>query len=335
MEILLVSPVPDIAPRGTKQEVRGALHPLVLREAIVGGREREVFPFLDSRTRYWRYMFLEGPRKRKDLVLGRHLLRIVAKNSSGSARRGIGRNTYNDQLFSGRKVSKKKIRAVAQAFRLQYGAAAKRFWKYAKRDSAVSSLREMASFVIQGRYDPCFFEEHSLDRKDGQVRRIFRRILRRQSKSAREFAKVLKRKRVGYEVREAISTLKASTLKLDETKRITLAWALLRCLYRSEELDLSLEQARDSAPTSEPAEDVLAALAQVSLRELEEGTAPELATPVRKMLTGYLESALSSKHYTPPLAPPTIPGNQERQILFPDLRLSAFARLLQQTAPIS
>jgi len=227
---------------------------------------------------------------------------------------------------------------LAQGFREQYGAAVGAFWKEAKHTGHGYEVLREASRELRSRNKFAgFFEEKLRGFNDGWARNAFHRIIRDQTEQAAEFADHLRLN--NWSVMEALVKVRPSTFKHDESKRLALAWALLRTLFKEH---------RPFAPALEPDDedgdvkeedtsrdnDVLSELAEVALKLLGAGVGGNLlfATERRKIVE-LLKAARKERPYQPPLPTPPLPPAQRKQRLFADLRLNSFGRLLRQTAP--
>lgn len=293
--------------------------PQELRARLSAKLASQVFPILDSRTRYWRYYLLIGPRQQWGATsLGPRCFRILRDNPGGN--RGIGRRLK-------RWPGSKAHRAVVKSLKTQYGPAVKRFWQVvsdSRRDGGLLAASErIRTGSLRG-----FFDSKS----DLHARRSFHRMLRTQTGEAGMLAGAFLRKESLHEaVLEAMSRSRLS----EPVRRVLLTYAILRCLYqppdaRSRALGLLDDDDDDVDSAADSA--ALGRMARVALRWLREGRIAALAPPERARLRGYLLSGfISGGTYIPPLPSPSPRRNRDRINVFAGLRLGAFHRLLRST----
>lgn len=327
-EVTAVAPVRLVRP--PNDTARDSLHPLALRSLIAPRLDRQVFPLLDTRARYWRYYLLIGPTPRWSAVkaIAERLLRVVRHNIEGDrARRGFGSRRFNRFRDLGRPPSAGEVRGLVRDFRTQYGRAAANFWNAASNDRGYDALANTASRLRRATSFDGFFESAG----DASARRIFHRIIRHQTSAAEEIYRVLKRQE--FDAWESVARLSLNSLKSEEAKRLILAWSILRSLYSDARREGA--EGEEVAAGSNPGDDaeIVARIARIALRFLAGGVAPELDPMIRLQITRELRSALSQPPYRPPRQTPELPRGQSIQRLFPDLRLSSFAGLLAQTSP--
>lgn len=338
IDVHLVAAVPR-APIPRARSERDNLHPLALREALASGLDRQVFPLLDTRTRYWRYYLLIGPKPRWTLALGKRLIAVVRANIDGQrARRGAGARLWNRCVDLGRRPTEKELRTLVRSFRSQYSVAAGEFWRLAETDSGFPTLASAARRLKRHKAYRGFFDTGALSNNpDGHARRVFHRLIRNQSDGAAEFARLFARH--AYSVWWALAAVKASTLKRTESRRIALAWSLLRSLYRLPWMTVGQdgEDADDDGDAEEALgdrelADLYLRLATCALASLQREVDGQLTSTAVARIEELLRAALREPDYRQPLVPPLLEPGQKVQRLFPDLRLQAFARLLEQTA---
>ena len=331
-QIEIVRPYPLVVPRRDAGFL-GPMHPLTLREQIAPN-SGDVFPLIDSRTRYWRYFLLIGPSPRWQAhpTIGRRLLAVVRANISGDrARRGVGARLYNQLKDRGRIASSKDLNALSRGFRQQYGPAVRRFWDKAGSSNVLvaASQRIKASAGMDG-----FFEYDCSGLPDGRARKAFHRAICAQSPEATELADLLARPEFGWNLDRALAKVRRSTFSNLRTRQIALAWSLLRALFRLPTGGTSVDDDDDhgEGTIDEASSESLRALAHASLGAIKDGVAAALPEKWRTDIRLLLETALSAAIFKPPLAPPHLPVGQSRQRLFPDMRLRTFAYLLSRTA---
>lgn len=302
--------------------------PMPLKTAISKGIERDAFPYVDSRTRYWRYYLLLGrkPNPKSTVALGRRLIMIAKENG-----RGIGRNLFSLHHKQNKSIKNKSYKRLASRFLSEYRVA-KDFWRYAERSNdglvplAAASAKVRAATIAESRG---FFRKDGPLRL-GHARNAFHRIIREQSPSSQELAKLLDLKKMN--LTEVVLSANFSKLS-EELGCMLLVWALLPALYRNLQIADLEEDVEEDQP--EGAKE-LAELANVAIRGLKAGRGSDLDAVTRERLIQLLREARARATrtglpYSPPLkAPPLQPG-RKRQRLFADLRLSSFARLLSST----
>jgi hypothetical protein len=333
-------PIQILAPsRFEKPPVLEARHPVQitdpgpLKNAICGSIERDVFPYVDSRTRSWRYYLLIGPRRGSwsHPGIARRLLNIVKANTP---RRGLGRNLLSKYERLGKRIPDQRLKGLGARFFTEYGVASN-FWEHVKVSGDGRAALERASGAVrratQAEYHG-FFDEGK-GSSFPWARKAFHRIIRVQSDESKEIARILYRN--GWDVRLATTTLNFQKVKSDPVRRLFLTWALLPALYENLSfIDFEDEEA-GAAPVS--ADNGLAELARAAIRGLSVGLKPDLDPRTREKLVALLRVALAKARrnkgvYRPPLTAPPLPPGQTRQRVFADVRLSSFARLLRSTA---
>lgn len=306
--------------------------PLPLREMIAGALAAAALPLLDSRTRYWRYYLLIGPSPQwRPQALGQKLLSIVRQNiESERARKGIGSRLYNRSRLDGqRRASVRELRRLVNGFKSQYGAAAKRFWDKAKSHSSYSTLLRASQLLRSATDLRGFFESNMPTLADGHARAAFHRLMIHQTPVAEDLAPVLLR---GDSVWQALAKIKRTSIQLDDSRRLILAWILLVVLFTTKPsiVDRPHRQLEDDADIGEQPDGSLAGLACVA-RNMLAACVFELDAVTRSRLLELLDSALVRKPYTPPVALAARDDDGSRRRLFADLRLSSFHRLLEAT----
>jgi len=337
IEITIVSPIQHQCPYkqyGLDDNVND-IHPSIIRDALAGGLDREMFPLLDSRTRYWRYYLLIGPQVqwRNYIGIGQKLYRIAKQNRNSETKRvtkGIGRKLVNKCTDERRQPKRKELKKIGKAFRQYYGSTVTAFWEktkekdyksYGKFNEASKKLKKANDMVG-------FFNVDNMDYMQGEgfIRRSFHRIISSQN---HEIERLLKRK--GYDLWEAIASIRDSSIKNNETLRMILAWALLRILYGKEVFTDKSNEGVDNE-NDHIDEVLLRRIANKILRLIKHKDLwGKLDENIIRQIELHIKNALKNKIYMPPLPIPRLPVGQKRQRLFSDMRLSAFNDLLRQT----
>ena len=328
MELMILKALTPLPPpeRGAESQAAG-LTPLELRDILTRGLAAKALPYLDSRTGYWRYYLVRGPGTnwRSDVSLGRKLLAIGRQNrgvegpidSSRIAARGYGRNLRN------RKPGRAALIRLSKRFDSDYAVAAE-FWERARsRGHDFRSLRIASGKVraASGRGLKKFFAPDMWC--DGNAKAAFHRVISSHPPEARQLATHLRRNGWAPATLIAGMTTRKWKALLPDNARILIAWAILWGLFRDQKQPIEPDPLRTQ-------------VARAAVRGLQAGVENQLPAALRgriiELLRATIRGATRGRPYVPPLLPPPPEDDQSRTILYADLRLTSFARLLQRTA---
>ena len=340
---------------GDGHRSREWLHPLTISNLIVED-DPQFFPLLDSRTRYWRYFVLRGPKEKltpKGLrSLGRLLLRVLhgdARDPRGGRSRGIGALDFASKARAGKKVGPRDQTSWARRLERAYRSAALAFWGAAKADArAWEPLLRLHRALKHGRLDRFLDSSAMPAHGDGRARRAFFLLMRDQRAAdgvaaeavAADYARLFLR-RPDWDVFAVLADAGWSSFATDAARRVYLARCLPRVLFRlptqARVHDVEDDDGEEAVAGGIALAEVQRKLAKRCRKFLERGaervrgrlTAVQVVRIVR-LLSGALRSKPS---YEEPLEAPPLPPGQSLQFLFPGLRLDSLARLLRDTRP--
>lgn len=312
-----VAPFPRLTPRVPRREVSADLEPAIVRHFVIRGVQRAAFPFIDSRTRYWRYFLFLHPTFRSDRVIGKRLHRVLRDNPG---RRGVGRRIVDTSTAA---ISRSTRLRLTRLLRRDYGSAASRLWN---DPGAVRSrsLRSCARSLRRGALDEFFGA-----RQDRRAMAEFRNLMVAQSDAARCFSR---RWRMGMSTSAVVLACTRLRSVPADLRQLMLGWAVLRTTFRWSDRAKAFgsedtEEADDWQVEDEP---TLRSLARWVIRELRHPTSVGLPTRSAGMIIRLLQRSLAAEPFRAPV-PVSVPVQKTRVSVFSDLRLSAFRRLLEGT----
>lgn len=330
-------------------------HPRVISN-LISVDDPQHFPLQDTRTGYWRYFILRGPKKhlsRRQLAgLGKLLLRVLRDNTrqpNQSRPRGIGGLQYNRKTRANEKISSRLQLQWARRMETTYRTVTIALWDEAKADgSAWTEFIRLHRAFRKGGLTGFFAEEPMQTHRDGRARAAFHRLIRNQrprtggdtANVAADFARLLRR-RPKRSVVQICAGAGWNSFSSDAARRVFLArwlpWVLFRMPDQVSSYGDDGEDGDDPAARNPEFTEMQRKLARACLNLLTQGGARvrgKLSATQASQLVRLLSAAIRrGRHFEEPLEAPPLPPGQSIQTLFPGLRLDAFARLVRSTGP--
>lgn len=353
---ILVAPNVEGLPLSTERFVEvGLADPQAMLDALgAQAVAAELLPCVNSQSRHWRYYLLAVPNhgRGRKYAVPRRLLRILDQNVTKfedpekAERFGICRSEWRHLKDRRRKVGPLLTKLGAR-FEVQYGAPTGAFWDTDSAEQGVriapsEALLRAARTYLQAEDFTGFF--HWSKRSDA-----LRRMVHLHLRAFRpQLANLLEAR--SFDLRKAVRAAPRWAGLTEEDRHLFLTWSLVQAYYGFKDEGLEPEDGDDADDESDQGTNSSAAQPDVADQELDAWlrsmakAALALLRVVKRpgnlnvkqiqTIRHRLEQALASKGvYSPPELIYRTKASGRRRRVFPGLRLSAYANLLQTTLP--